>query len=186
MAGDERTGVSIIRLVAELDAGPVCLQDSVPIEPGDDFGTLSERLERLSGDLLVRALDERPQFTEQAADGVTYAHKIEARDRALDFTQPPEAVERQVRALRPHIGARLPLPGGEFLGVPAARVHGGSATAGRVHVKDGRLLLDCEGGALELTEVRPPGGRPMPAEAWLRGRPGAELTDFVVDPPQPG
>ena len=89
MAGDEVTGVSIIRLVEALDAGPICLQGEEPIRPDDDFGTLSARLERLSGDLLVRALDERPPFEEQAADGVTYAHKIEARDRALDFTLPP-------------------------------------------------------------------------------------------------
>ena len=184
MAGDARTGVSIIRLVAELDAGPICLQDSVPIDAGDDFGTLSAHLERLGGDLLVRALDERPAFAEQPAEGVTYAHKIEARDRALDFTRPPETVERQVRALRPHIGARLPLPGGEFLGVLAARVDGDTpGPPGQVRVEGGRLLLDCEGGALELTEVRPPGGRPMPAEAWLRGRPDAELTGFQLEPP---
>ena len=182
MAGDERTGVSIIRLVEALDTGPVCLQDGVPIGPGDDFGSLSERLERLGGDLLVRALDERPGFVDQAADGVTYAHKIEARDRALDFAQPAEAVERQVRALRPHIGARLPLPGGEFLGVSHARVDGDAlAPAGRVRVEEGRLLLDCDRGALELTEVRPPGGRPMPAEAWLRGRPGAEPIGFSLE-----
>jgi methionyl-tRNA formyltransferase len=184
MAGDKRTGVSIIRLVAELDAGPVCLQDGVPIDPADDFGTLSARLERLGGDLLVRALDERPPFVEQPAEGVTYAHKIEARDRALDFTRPPEAVERQVRALRPHIGARLPLPGGEFLGVLAARAAADPpGPPGRVRVEEGRLLLDCDGGVLELTEVRPPGGRPMPAEAWLRGRRDAEPTGFLLDPP---
>jgi len=162
MAGDERTGVSIIRLVAELDAGPVCLQDDVAIEPDDDFGTLSERLERLGGDLLVRALSERPPFVEQPAEGITYAHKIEPRDRVLDFTRPPEAVERQVRALRPHVGARLPLPGGEFLGVLAGRVRGDTPPAsagGRVHVEAGGLLLGCAGGVLELTVVRPPGGR---------------------------
>ena len=89
MAGDAETGVSIIRLAAALDAGPVCLQEREPIGPDDDYGTLSARLERLSGDLLVRALDERPPFAEQGEDGVTYAHKIEARDRALDFTLPP-------------------------------------------------------------------------------------------------
>ena len=188
MAGDDRTGVSIIRLTAELDAGPVCLQDSVPIGPDDDYGTLSERLEGVSGELLVRALEERPPFAAQAADGITYAHKIEARDRALDFTNPPEAVERQVRALRPHIGARLPLPGGEFLGVVAARVDGDTLApaGGRVRLEDDRLLLDCNGGALELTRIRPPGGRPMAASDWLRGRPDAALTGYFLDPALPG
>ena len=187
MAGDEVTGVSIIRLVEALDAGPICLQAEEPIGGDDDFGTLSARLERLSGDLLVRALDERPPYEEQAADGLTYAHKIEARDRALDFTLSPEAVERQVRALRPHIGARLPLPGGEFMGVLGARVDGDTLApaGGRVRVEDGRLLLDCNGGALELTEIRPPGGREMEARAWLRGRPDADHTGYFLDPALP-
>jgi HEAT repeat protein len=96
-------------------------------------------------------------------------------------------VERQVRALRPHIGARLPLPGGEFLGVLAAEVDGDTLApaGGRVRVEDLRLLLDCNGGALELTEVRPPGARPMPAADWLRGRPDVGLTGFFLDPALP-
>jgi methionyl-tRNA formyltransferase len=188
MAGDERTGISIIRLVEALDAGPVCLQGEEPIGPDDDFGTLSARLERLGGDLLVRALDERPGFEEQGEDGVTYAHKIEAADRALDFTLAPEAVERQVRALRPHIGARLPLPGGEYLGVVEARVDGDTLApaGGRVRVEGGRLLLDCNGGALELTRIRPPGGKEMDGRAWLRGRPDADRTGYFLDPALPG
>jgi methionyl-tRNA formyltransferase len=187
MAGDAVTGVSIIRLVEALDAGPVCLRGEEPIGPDDDYGTLSARLERLGGELLVRALSERPAFAEQGEDGVTYAHKIEARDRALDFTLPPEAVERQVRALRPHIGARLPLPGGEFIGVLEARVDGDTLApaGGRVRAEDGRLLLDCNGGALELTRIRPPGGREMDAAAWLRGRPDAVRTGFFLDPALP-
>src|SRR4051794_13048539 len=92
MAGDEETGVSIIRLVAALDAGPIYLRQAEPIHADDDYGTLSARLERLSGDLLVRALDELPEPREQDEEGVTYAHKIEARDRMLDFTLAPEAV----------------------------------------------------------------------------------------------
>jgi methionyl-tRNA formyltransferase len=187
MAGDAVTGVSIIRLVEALDAGPVCLRGEEPIRPDDDYGTLSERLERLSGDLLVRALSERPAFTEQGEDGVTYAHKIEARDRALDFTQAPEAVERQVRALRPHIGARLRLPGGEYMTVLEARVAGETLApaGGRVRVEAGRLMLDCNGGALELTRIRPPGGKEMDARAWLRGRPDAGDTGFFLDPSLP-
>ena len=185
MAGDEETGVSIIRLVAALDAGPIFLQQAEPITPEDDYGTLAARLERLSGDLLVRVLDDLPAPREQGEEGLTYAHKIEARDRALDFTLPPAAVERQVRALRPHIGARLPLPSGDFLGVIAAQVDGDTLApaGGRVRVDDGRLLLDCNGGALELTEIRPPGGRPMAAGAWLHGRP--EHSGYFLDPALP-
>ena len=191
MAGDAETGVSIMRLTAGLDSGPVCLQATEPIGPADDYGTLAARLETLSGDLLVRALDERPPWVEQDPRGVTYANKIDAADRALDPTRTPEELERRVRALRPHIGSRLPLPGGGFLGVLAARLPDPPAATlapagGRVRTDGDRLLLDCRGGALELTEIQPPGGRPMRVEDWLRGRPDPALTDFWLDPRLPG
>jgi methionyl-tRNA formyltransferase len=187
MAGDARTGISIMRLTAGLDSGPVCLQEAEPIRPDDDYGTLAGRLQVLGGELLVRALDERPPWVEQDDAGATYAHKIEVADRVLDHTRPPEEVERTVRALRPHIGARLPLPDGSFLGVSAARAAGPTLApaGGRLRTDGERLLLDCRGGALELTEVQPPGGRPMPAQAWLRGRPDPALTDFWLDPRLP-
>ena len=105
---------------------------------------------------------------------MTYAHKIEAADRALDPARPPAEVERVVRALRPHIGARLPLPDGRFLGVRSARVDGPTlaAAGGRVRTDGDRLLLDCRGGALELVEIQPPGGRAMAA---ARGCAGARI-----------
>jgi methionyl-tRNA formyltransferase len=181
MAGDATTGVSIMRLTEGLDSGPVSLQEPEPIRPDDDYGTLAGRLQRLGGELLVRALDEQPPLREQPEDGVTYAHKIEAADRALDPSRPPEELERTVRALRPHIGARVPMPGGAFLGVIAARVAGDAGgPAGRVRPDGERLLLDCAGGALELLEVRPPGGRAMRAGDWLRGRPDPALVAFEV------
>src|SRR3954451_14335416 len=122
MAGDPETGVSIMRLTAGLDSGPVCLQAREPIHADDDYATLAARLETLGGELLVRALDDRPAFAEQdEADG-TYADKLGAADPTLDPGRPAEVLERAVRALRPHVGARLPLPGGDYLGVVAARV----------------------------------------------------------------
>jgi len=178
MAGDERTGVSIMRVTEGLDSGAVCLQEPEPIRADDDYGTLASRLERLGGELLVRALDERPGYVEQDEALVTYAHKISADDRALDPARGPDELERVVRALRPHIGARVALPGGDFLGVVEARVVDGGPEQGRVRADGSRLLLGAAGGALELTEIRPPGGRPMPASDWLRGRPGG--TDFSV------
>jgi methionyl-tRNA formyltransferase len=180
MAGDEQTGVSIMRVTEALDAGAVCVQEAEPIRADDDYGTLAARLERLGGDLLVRALDERPPFAEQDESRVTYAHKIDADDRALDPGRPPEELERTVRALRPHIGARVVLPGGDFLGVIAARVAADGPQQGRVRADGERLLLGAAGGALELTEIRPPGSRPMAAADWLRGRPDPRLTDFEI------
>jgi methionyl-tRNA formyltransferase len=187
MAGDAETGVAIMRLTAGLDEGPVCLTEREPIAPDDDYGTLAPRLERLGGDLLVRALDERPPFVEQSSEGLRYAEKITARDRDLDPTRAPERVERTVRALRPHIGARVPLPDGTFLGVWSTAVDGPTLApaGGRVRTEGDGLLLDCAGGALELLEVQPPGGRRMPAAEWLRGRPDPALTNFWLDPRLP-
>jgi len=149
MAGDARTGVSIMRLTAGLDAGPVCLAASEPIEPGDTYGTLAQRLQGLGADLLIRALDERPPFAEQDEAGVTYAEKIGPADRTLDLSRPAIESERVVRALTPHIGARIELPGGQFLGVRAARA--------------------TDEGRLELLEVQPAGGRPMAYADYVRG-----------------
>jgi methionyl-tRNA formyltransferase len=168
-----------MELAAELDAGPIALQGAEPIHADDDYASLAGRLERLGGDLLVRALDERPPFCEQSEDGVTYAHKIEAPDRALDPGAAPECNERKVRALRPHIGARLELGDGDFMGVVRARVAGPplppDTPPGWIHQDGDRLLFECAHGAVELEEIRPPGARAMPAADWIRGHPGAVL-----------
>ena len=179
MAGDAETGVSIMRVTEGLDSGPVCLQEAEPIAPDDDYGALAGRLERVGGELLVRALDERPPYVEQDEAGVTYAHKIEAADRALGPARTVAELERTVRALRPHIGARIALADGDYLGVVAARPADGSVERGRVQADGERLLLGAADGALELTTIRPPGGRPLAAAEWLRGRPDERLTSFT-------
>jgi methionyl-tRNA formyltransferase len=164
MAGDAETGVSIMRLTAGWDSGPVCLAGTEPIMLDDTYGTLAPRLQQLSADLLLRALDERPPFAEQPEDGITYADKIGPADRTLDPDAPAAVNDRAVRALTPHIGTRVQLPDGAFLGVLRAAVREPDA-AGALRADDGRLLL----GGLELLEVQPAGGRPMDAAAYLRG-----------------
>jgi methionyl-tRNA formyltransferase len=149
MAGDAETGVSIMRVTAGLDSGPVYAAQAIPIAPDDTYGTLAPRLEELSVALLRRVLDERPEPVEQPDAGVTYADKITAVDRTLDLALDPEEIVRVVRALHPHIGARLALDDGGFLGVHEARVGAD--------------------GALELVTVQPPGGRPMAYADYLRG-----------------
>ncbi len=169
-AGDDETGVTIMRPTAEWDAGPLCLQRAERIRPDDDYGTLSARLAALGGELLTEALDLRPPLREQPADGVTYAEKIERADRLLDPSLMPDVLERRVRALTPHIGAFVELPWDEPLGVARAAVAPEEGPEpGRLAVRDGRLLYGATGGALELLEVHPAGKRVMDAADWLRG-----------------
>jgi methionyl-tRNA formyltransferase len=182
MAGDTRTGVSIMRLTAGLDSGPVCLVGDEPIRPDDTYSSLVERLQALGGELLVRALDDAPPFVEQPEDGVTYAEKLTADDRLLDPARPAVELERVVRALHPHVGARVALADGTLLGVHRAVLYNDDTPQGRAaptgsgaqagpgpSVRDGHLLLDCNPGVLELLVVQPPGGRAMDASAYLRG-----------------
>jgi methionyl-tRNA formyltransferase len=146
MAGDAETGVTIIKLVQELDAGPIAAQRALRIGPEDDFGTVSARAAELGAELVDEVLPE-PAFTPQPAEGVTYAEKIEPTDRELDWGRPPEELLNRVRALSPHIGAR-------------AQLHGRPVTIWRARIEDGKLVP---------VEVQPDGGRRMGYEAFLRG-----------------
>jgi methionyl-tRNA formyltransferase len=175
-AGDEETGVSIMRPIAEMDAGPVCLARVEPIEDADDYGSLAPRLARLGGDLLVEALDAAPPFVEQPDDGVTEAPKITAEDRRLDPSLDAAGAWRRVRALNPHIGTYVELAENERLGVRrAAPSDAPPPPPGELAAVEGKLVLGCADAALELLEVQPPGGRPMDAASYLRGR-GAQLS----------
>jgi methionyl-tRNA formyltransferase len=175
MAGDEQTGVSIMRLTAGLDSGPVCLAAGERITEQDTYGSLSARLQDLGGELIIRALNESPPFTEQPEEGVTYAEKIGPADRLLDPERPAQELERLVRALHPHIGARVALADGTQLGVHRAALVEDAANTPRAEDVPGlaaegeRLLLACTPGVLELLVVQPPGSRPMEASAYLRG-----------------
>jgi methionyl-tRNA formyltransferase len=171
MAGDDETGVSIMALTEGLDDGPVCAVGRETIRRDDNYATLTARLEPLGADLLVYALDEQPEFEPQPEDGVTYADKIGPDDRTLDPSRPAGELERTVRALTPHIGARIALPDGTLIGVRAATVRMDGPEPGTFSSDDGRLVVGTPDGGLELREVQPPGGRPMAAEDFLRGRP---------------
>ena len=169
-AGDEETGVTIMRPIAELDAGPIAVQHAEAIQPDDDYGSLSARLAALGGELLVEALDTEPTFRDQSDTGVTYAEKIGPEDRRLDPDLTADMLERRVRALHPHVGTYVELPWDERLGVVRAGLAAEEGPSpGELAVHDGRLLYGATGGALELYEVHPAGKRPMDAEAWVRG-----------------
>ena len=175
MAGDARTGVSILRVTAGLDSGPIALQEAMEIAEHEDYGALSQRLAGLAGELIVRALDMREagtlEFAEQDDSDATYAGKISPPERRLDPSRPAIELERTVRALTPHIGAYVELEGGEPLGVRAATAESvNDLEPGRL-AGGASLRLGCGRGELRLEVVQPAGKRPMPADAYLRGHP---------------
>ena len=175
MAGDERTGVSIMRLTAGLDSGPVCLAASEPIGRKETYGTLADRLAPLGAHLLIEALNTSPPFHEQDEAAATYAEKITAEDRVLDPRRPAIELERVVRALSPHIGAAVVGVGrdrSERLGVWAAtarQAQPGDPPPGELGLDTPVPTLGCTPGTLALTTVQPAGGRQMPGNSYLRG-----------------
>jgi len=142
MAGDHETGVTVIRLAEELDAGPIGAQEAFAIRPDDDAGAVYARAAELAPDLLEAATSFTPQDGE-----ATYAEKIGPADRELNWSRPAKELHDRIRALSPHIGAR------------------GEVEGRRLIVWRSRL----DGDRLELLEVQPEGGKPMSYDAWLRG-----------------
>lgn len=179
MAGDEETGVAIMRLTEGLDSGPVALCERVRIEAGEAFGSLSARLSGLGGDLSVRAFELRESgelsFSEQPEDGITYAEKIEAKDRRLDPSATAIDLERAVRGLTPHVGAFLQLEGDDRLGVTGATAEDGDLGVGVLEPGGTELLLGTSAGTLRISRVKPSGKREMQAEDYLRGNPSLRI-----------
>ena len=143
MAGDTRSGVTIHRTIKELDAGPIAAQEVFDVGEEDDAGTVYARAAEIAARLLDDVLPN-PEFTPQPDDGVTYAEKITTADRELDLSRPARELVNQVRALSPHIGARL-----DGLTVWKARA---------------------DGSTFVPVDVQPDGGRRMDYDAYLRGR----------------
>jgi methionyl-tRNA formyltransferase len=146
MAGDTETGVTIHETVKALDAGPVAARRAFPIGEQDDAGVVFTRAAELAVELLDDVLPD-PEFTPQDEHGVTYAEKITAADRELDWDDPPDEMLNTIRALSPHIGAR-------------AQLHGRGVTVWKARVAGGRL---------EPLEVQPDGKRRMSYDEFLRG-----------------
>jgi methionyl-tRNA formyltransferase len=145
MAGDEESAASVIRLVEELDAGPIGATRDISISGDTIAGDVYAEVGRLAPELIDEAL-ANDSFSPQAGEA-TYAEKIGPADRELDFSRPAKELHDRIRALSPHIGARAELEGRNVI------------------VWRSRL----DGDDLELLEVQPEGGTRMPYEAWLRG-----------------
>jgi methionyl-tRNA formyltransferase len=135
----------VIRLVEELDAGPVAASQAFPIGPDDDAGAVYEHAAALAPELVEHALESQ-EFRPQEGE-VTYAEKIGPADRELDWSRPPEELHNRIRALSPHIGAR-------------GELHGRAVIVWRSRLADGEL---------ELLELQPEGRRRMTLAEFERG-----------------
>ncbi len=178
LAGDTETGLTIMRMEAGLDTGPILLQCPVAIDPRDTGASLRDRLADLAGPLLLQALDGLTRGTltarPQPAEGVTYARKLEKRDALIDWQRAAAQIERQIRSLQPWAVAETvridPQTGvEERLLVHCARL-GPEETPAQPGAPPGCILethgshsegfirVQCGGGTLDLLALQRPGG----------------------------
>ncbi|MDO9135806.1 methionyl-tRNA formyltransferase [Hydrogenophaga sp.] len=175
-AGDTETGVTIMQMDAGLDTGDMLLTERLPIRADDTTGSLHDRLAVLGGRLIVEALEIAAcgglTAQKQPAEGVTYAHKIDKAEAALDWTAPAELLARRVRAFNPFPGAATALAG-EAIKVWAAHADtaAGGAPGELLAVGAAGIRVATGAGVLVLTELQRAGGKRLPVADFLRGFP---------------
>ena len=183
LAGDERTGITIMQMDAGLDTGPMLLVRETTIEPEDTAGSLHDRMSLLGAEAIVAAIDawQRGQLTPrpQPAEGATYAGKLRKEEARIDWTEPAEAIARRVRAYDPWpvaetqwAGRQLRVWQAEPLALPV------SGPPGRVIDATGAGIVVATGaGALRLKRVQLAGRRAVTAEEFLHAHAmaGAQL-----------
>ena len=174
-AGDASTGITLMQMDAGLDTGDMLLVAEEAIRPDDTTASLHDRLAALGGQLVVQGLaaPDALHRTPQPAEGVTYAHKIDKAEAAIDWAQPATVIERRVRAFDPFPGASFHLDGEVVkLWRTALRPDLAGAPGQVLAAADGRLTVACGQGALDLLQLQRPGGRRIDAAAFLQARPG--------------
>ncbi len=170
LAGDTQSGITIMRMEAGLDTGPMLLFEAVPIGPRTTTPLLHDELAAIGARLVLRAIDENPTPVPQPAEGVTYAAKIAREDGRLDFAHSAAELDRQVRAMVPWPGCAATLAG-ETLKVIAAEPAAGSGAPGTI--LDDDFTVACGDGALRLLRVQRAGRPAADGAAFLRGMKGA-------------
>ena len=167
MAGDAETGISIMRMEAGLDTGPVLLSERTRIGAEETTADLHDRLSDMGARLIVEALARFDELVPvaQPETGVTYAAKIDKAEARVDWAKPAEEVDRLIRGLSPFPGAWVEI-GGERVKLLRSRVVEGAGAPGEVL---SGLTIACGTGAVEVTEAQREGRRPMPAAEVLRG-----------------
>jgi methionyl-tRNA formyltransferase len=170
--GDAEAGVTIMKMDAGLDTGPMLSRRAIPIAPDDTAATLSNKLAQLGADLLnetlPRYLSGELQPQAQTSDGVTEVSMLEKAEGELDFTATAVELERKVRAFNPWPGAFMQWKG-QPLKVHRAHVASGRGHAGERKIVDGNPAVITADGALVFDEVQPAGKKPMPGKVFLQG-----------------
>ncbi|MDX1650766.1 MAG: methionyl-tRNA formyltransferase, partial [Myxococcota bacterium] len=186
LAGDEETGISVMRVEREMDAGPVALVKRTPIGPRETAGELTARLAELAAEALAEALDRiadgRVTWTPQDDARATVAPKIEREDARLDWREPAAALARRVRAMAPRPGA-FTLLEGEPLRILEAHAEPGpvGAAPGTVRLEGGGVRIATGEGWLVPERLQRAGGRPLAVQDFLRGRPLPEGVRLGAD-----
>ena len=174
-AGDTTTGVTVHRVDATVDTGPVLLRARMPIGAEETAGELQARLARMGAELIVEALEQLDALVPepQPAAGVSYAAKIDKAEARVDWTRPAEEVDRQIRGLSPFPGAWCEI-GGARVKLLGARLAEGSGAPGEA--LDDALTVACGVGAVALTRLQRAGKGAQEAPDFLRGWPVARGT----------
>lgn len=175
LAGDAETGISIMKMDAGLDTGPVLSQQAIAIGARETAGPLEETLALLGARMMVQVLGDveagRAVAVAQPDQGVTYAHKITKEEALLDWQRSAPELERKVRAFSPAPGAAAMLEG-ERVKIWQARVVPGEGASGCVlRADDTGLVVACGVSALQIIELQRAGSRRLLAADFLRGRP---------------
>ncbi len=179
-AGDAETGVTIMQMDAGLDTGDMLLVERVPIGQGETTGSLHDKLAVLGGRMIVEALELAAcgglSPVAQPQQGVTYAHKIDKAEAAIDWLQPADAIARRIRAFDPFPGAHglmageaLKLWAAEAVPCPASGDPGGGAPGSVLAVEPAGVVVRCGSGCLRLTQLQRPGGKRLAVADFLRG-----------------
>ena len=169
-AGDNESGITIMKVVEKLDAGDMLLKGSVPITAETTGETLHDAMAGLGAELIVKALDNWQNLHAEPQDErlVTYAAKIDKAESRLDFSMPAEVLERKIRAFNPYPAVYFEF-GGERYKILRAKVVDETGEAGAILDGAGRLVIACGDKALEVTEIQRQGKKKMPTEELLRG-----------------
>ncbi|MCG2575835.1 methionyl-tRNA formyltransferase [Dechloromonas sp. XY25] len=172
LAGDAATGVCIMQMEAGLDTGPVLLRGEFPIAASDTTATLHDRLAALGAQLVVEALGKLPlPAAPQPTEGVTYAHKIEKAEAAIDWTRSATELDRHIRAFNPFPGAQAQFGGQTVKLWQAAPVAGKGECGAVLAVDRQQIVIACGDGALAVSELQKAGGKRLPVQQFLAGHP---------------